>query len=657
MERIDLMVIGGSIVTMNTAYQVLSPGAVAIRGNDIVAVGAVDELQSAYDAAETLACPEDIVIPGLINGHTHMPMSLLRGLADDLRLDVWLYGYILPVEKQFVNPEFCYLGTLLSCAEMIRSGVTCYADMYYFEEEVAWATVEAGMRGICGETILKFPSPDATNYDDSLAYCREFLEHWQGHDLIVAAPAPHSVYMCTSEILQAAVELAQEFDAPLLIHVSETADEVESWINQTAMPPVRWLEAQGVLDTKVIAAHCVHTNREEIRILKAHGVGVVHSPSSNLKLASGFAPVVDMLAAGVSLGLGTDGCASNNNLDMFEEMHLTALVQKAVSNSPVVASAREVMAMATIHGAKALHLDHQIGSLEKGKRADLAIVDGTRLHTVPHFDTTGLNIYSRLVYATKSADVRHVIINGRIVMRDRQLQTVDEDAIISQVVQIGEEVNRFFIKREQSLLEKLVAIGGLEQQETYEVQVKARVADKERFETNLQHPDIAIVKQTVREQYDTYFVFPDPSWGLLRYREDMVLGDGGSEPPIYTLTLTGPTKEADYGDAIVLSRSRFTMPADRSLRFYSEYFPSAVTREITKKRYRWRIRYRGADLVVNLDQITKPAQAGWYAEIKSRTWSTRDAVRKAKLIGELIHIFGIAPEDLVRKDYVDFEGG
>jgi len=655
MEQVDLLVIGGSVLTMDATYQIYAPGAVAVRGSDIVAVGPVEEVTSQYEAAETLNCREDIVIPGLINGHTHMPMSLLRGLADDLRLDVWLYGYILPVEKQFVNPEFCYLGTLLSCAEMIRSGVTCYADMYYFEEEVAWATVEAGMRGVCGETIAKFPTPDAANYDDSLVYCREFLEHWRGHELIIAAPAPHSVYMCTPEILQATVELAREFDVPLLTHVSETADEVENWVNQTDMPPVRWLEAQGFLDAKVVAAHCVHINHEEIHILNRHSTGVVYNPTSNLKLASGFAPVVEMLENGIKLGLGTDGCASNNNLDMFEEMHLAALMPKAVSGNPVVASAREVLAMATINGAKALHLDHMIGSIEVGKRADLAIVAGNGLHSVPHFDTTGLNIYSRLVYAAKSTDVQHVLINGRFVMRNRQLQTLDQESIVSQVSQISEDVNAFFVKREQSLLEKLVAIGGLEQQESYEVQVKARVPDKTDFEAALKHPDISSIKETMREQYDTYFLFPDTTWGLLRYREDVVFTEDGPQPPIYTLTMTGPTKEAEYGDAIVLSRSRFTMPADRSLRFYTEYFPSAATRQIAKKRHRYRIRYRGMDFAVNLDQITQPSQEEWYAEIKSRTWSSRDSLRKAELIGELLRIFGVEPEHLVRKDYVDFE--
>ena len=655
MEHADLVLTGGTVITMDASYRIFAPGAVAVKGNSIVAVGPQDDVQARYAAASEIDCSGKLIIPGLVNTHTHMPMSLLRGLADDLRLDVWLHGYILPVEKQFVNPEFCYLGTMLSCAEMIRAGVTCYADMYYFEEEIAWATVEAGMRAVCGETIIKFPSPDAPSYDESLSYTREFLEHWKGHELIVAAPAPHSVYMCTPEILRDVTSMAQEFDVPLLIHVSETADEVESWVNQTSMPPVRWLESQGVLEAKVLAAHCVHANHEEVHILKTHGVGVAHNPTSNLKLASGFAPVPEMLEVGINLGLGTDGCASNNNLDLLEEMHLAAIVHKAVARDPVIVSAREVFEMATIGGARAMHLDHLIGSIEGGKRADLVVVEDSGLHATPHFDTTGLNVYSRLVYAAKGADVQHVVINGRVVMSNRELQTIDEESILAQAAQVGQKVNGFFVKREQSLEEKLVAIGGLEQQETYEVQVKARVKDRVGFEAGLSHPDIAITKETVREQFDTYMLFSNPSWGRLRYREDLVEGENGEKLPLYTLTMTGPTKEAEYGDAIVLSRSRYTTPSDRSLRFYSEYFQPDATREIVKKRHRYRIRFRGVDFAVNLDEMIQPTQEGWYAEIKSRTWSNRDAQRKAAMIGELLQIFGVRSEDLVRQDYVDFQ--
>jgi len=458
------------------------------------------------------------------------------------------------VEKRFVNPEFCYLGTLLAAAEQIRSGVTCFADMYYFEEDVAWAAAQAGMRAICGETLMKFPSPDADSYDDSLAYCREFLEHFRDHELIVAAPAPHSVYMTTPELLAEVVRISQEFDVPLVTHVSETKLEVTEWLKAYNMPPVVWMEEQGVLEAKVIAAHCVHVNEREIGILAKRGVGVAHNPTSNLKLASGIAPVAQMLAAGVNVGIGTDGCASNNNLDMFEEIHLSALLPKVQMKNPVAVPASEAMTMATIMGAKALHMDHLIGSIEPGKRADLTVVEMNNAHMVPRFNTTGQNVYSQLVYAARSNDVVHVIINGKVVLRYRKLLTIDEDAVLEEARQLGQRINRFFVKRETNLLDKLVAIGGLKQQETFEIQVKGRVPSVETVQDGLKNPDIRIVRQTVRDQYDNYFLFDESSLGRIRYREDAVLTQDGTESPIYTLTLTEPAKEAVYDDCVVLTR-------------------------------------------------------------------------------------------------------
>jgi len=653
MEKVDLLLLGGTAATMDAEYRVISPGAVAVRGPDIVAVGPAKELEMSYEAKETIRCDDEVIIPGLINAHTHLPMSLVRGLADDLRLDVWLYGYILPVEKTFANPEFCYLGTLLSCAELIRSGVTCFADMYYFEQEVAWAAAEAGMRGICGETLMNMPTPDATSYDESLAYCREFLEQFRDHERIIAAPAPHAVYTCTPELLRESTRLAQEHDVPILIHISETKNEVDEWVKAHKMPPIRWLEAEGFLDGKVLAAHCVWVNTEEIRILSDRRVGVAHNPTSNMKLASGFAPTVEMLASGVSLGIGTDGCASNNDLDMFEEIRLAALLPKGYTYNPTAISSRDALSMATIGGARALHLDELIGSIEVGKRADLAVIQMDRVHAVPHFDTTGENIYSQIVYAAKSTDVRHVIIHGQVVMRDRQLLSIDEENVIEQARDLSRRINRFFVERESSLLDKLVAIGELEQSETFEVQVKGEGVDEEMILKGLQHPSIRITKQTVRDQYDTYLLFDDPKKGHIRYREDALILEDGSVSPMYTLTLTEPAREAEYENSIVLTRSRYTTPATRSLRFYREYFQPSGVREIIKHRRRYRIRYKGMDFAVNLDEITHPRKAGLFAEIKSRTWSKRDALHKAKLIGELLRIFRIEPEQLVLQEYVD----
>ncbi len=649
----DVILRGGTVLTMNAARQIISPGSVVIAGREIVAVGPMAEIDAAYRAESVVDCADHIIMPGLVNAHTHLPMSLLRGLADDLRLDVWLYGYILPVEREFVNPEFCFLGTLLSCAEMLRGGTTCFADMYYHEEEVAWAAVQAGMRGICGETVMKLPTPDAPSYDDGLRYCADFLAHWQHHDLIVAAPAPHSLYMCTSEILRETHALARQYGVPLLLHVSETADEVEGWVAATGRRPVHWLEEQGLLEDPLLAAHCVHVASEEIRLLAEHRAGVAHNPTSNLKLASGVAPVAEMLAQRVRVGIGTDGCASNNDQDMFEETRLAALLPKGVSGDPVAVPAVEALAMATLYGAQALHLDHLIGSLEVGKRADIIVVQRSATYTLPHFDTTGLNVYSQLVYTTKICDVRDVWVNGRAVVRDHTLLTVDEQQVIAEATELAQRVNRFFVAREKSVLDKLVAIGGLRQQETFEVQAKGIVHDRAAFERGLQHPDVHITQHTSRNQYDTYFLFADPDQGWLRYREDNVIGSDGSVHPLYTLTLLGPAKEAEYANSVVLSRSRYTAPADRSLRFYREYFQPKEEREIIKHRERYHLRYRGVDFALNLDRIQQPPQPHLFIEIKSRTWSKEDALRKAGLIAELLAILGSQPEDMLQHEYVD----
>ncbi len=652
-KRADIILRGGTVLTMDAARRIIAPGSVAIVGREIAAVGPTDEIDAAYEAPTVVERAGHVILPGLINAHTHVPMSLLRGLADDLRLDVWLYGYILPVEKEFVNPEFCFLGTLLSCAEMLRGGVTCFADMYYHEEEVAWAAVQAGMRGICGETVMKLPTPDAASYEDSLRYCADFLSHWQRHELIVAAPAPHSAYLTTPEILRETVALCRQYNVPQLIHISETADEVESWLAATAMRPVRWLEEQGALDVPTVAAHCTHVNSEEILHLVRRRVGVAHCPTSNLKLASGIAPVAEMLAKGLNVGIGTDGPASNNDLDLFEELRLAALLPKVVTNSPVALPAHEAVAMATIYGARALHLDHLIGSLEVGKRADIVIVRMDGAYTIPHYETTGLNAYSRLAYTAKSCDVRDVYVNGRALVSDGELLTVDVRQIIAQADEIARRINSFFVARERSVLDKLVVIGGLSQGETFEVQAKGVVQDQAAFEQGLRHPEVYITQHTSRDQYDTYFIFADASQGRLRYREDNVIQPDGSVRPIYTLTLTGPAKEAVYASSVVLSRSRFTATADRSLRFYREYFQPKEEREIIKHRERYHIRYKGVDFAVNLDRIRQPARQELYAEIKSRTWSQQDALRKAGLIAELLNILGSQPADMLQQEYVD----
>src|SRR5512140_2637406 len=380
MQTVDVLLFNAHILTMDEDMSQYPQGAIAITGDSIVAVGPENQITSEYTGAQRIDCGGKVLLPGLVNAHTHVPMTLLRGLADDLRLDVWLMGYMMPVERQYVSPEFVQLGTSLACAELIRSGVTTFNDMYYFEEDVAKATAAAGVRAVCGQTVMKFPAPDADSYEDSFAMAREFIQRWKNHPLIVPAVAPHAPYTCTPEILRSTAELAKEFDVPLHTHIAETAFEVENMRNEQGMPVVPYVKKQGLFEAKVIAAHCVHIDTGEMRTMLHAGAGVSHNPSSNLKLASGFAPVTRMLEAGMNVGIGTDGPASNNDLDMFEEVRLASFVAKAASNDPTAVPAQTALTMGTRLGAQALHIGHLTGSIETGKRADLILVDTSTAH-------------------------------------------------------------------------------------------------------------------------------------------------------------------------------------------------------------------------------------------------------------------------------------
>ncbi len=653
MIEVDVILSGGSVVTMNEGFDLFDPGAVAIRDGVIEAVGPAEQIADAY-VAEIVDCAGCAIIPGLVNAHTHAPMTLLRGLADDLRLDVWLMGYMMPVEREFVRPRFCWLGTQLACTEMIRSGTTCFADMYYYEEAVADAAAHAGLRAVCAETVLRFPTPDALSYDESLERARDFLQRWHGHALITPAVGPHAPYTTTPELLQVCAQMALEFDVPLLIHVAETAQEVEEHRAEYGMPMVPWLEREGILAAKVVAAHCVHLDEEEMHILRRHHVGVAHNPTSNLKLASGFAPVARMLALGLNVGIGTDGPASNNDLDMWEEMRLAALLAKGVAADPTALPARQALAMATIGGARALHLDGVTGSLEPGKQADIAVVDLGNVHSTPRFARDPQALYAQLVYVGKGSDVRDVMCQGRWLMRERRLLTLDEEALKAEAAEIARGVDAFLIRREESVLSKLLAIGRVAQEKTFEVQVKVLMADQPAPESLLERPEITVLRHSLRRQYDTYFLFDDPYRSRLRYREDEVLGeDGHVRDVFYRLTLTGETKEREYAQSVLLSRSRFDAPATRSLRFYREYFKPAAEVEVHKERRRYYVRYGGTDFAINFDRLVKPALPGLFLEIKSRTWSKQDAERKADLIGELLALFGVQEGELVKQEYVE----
>ncbi len=654
-ETIDCLLVHGFVVTMDPARRLIDDGAVAISEDRIVAVGATDDLIARLGSRQTVDCAGCAIIPGLINSHTHAPMTLLRGLADDLRLDVWLYGYVMPVEREFVGADFCRLGTLLACAEMIRSGVGTFCDMYYYEEEVARAGAEAGMRAVCAETILTFPTPDATSYEDSLDYARGFIERWRGHPLVVPAVGPHAAYTATPELLRASASLAMEYDVPLHTHISETSLEVENCRNQNGVPVVPWLDKANVLDARVIAAHCVHLDDAEVHLLRSHNVGVAHCPSSNLKLASGVAHVQRMLDAGLHVGIGTDGPASNNDLDMFEETRLAALLAKGCFADPVALPAKTAFAMATIEGAHALHLDHITGSLEQGKRADIAVVMLDRTHQVPAFERDPDAIYSRLVYATKASDVRDTMVNGQWLMRDGRLLTLDEDMLNAEARRYARRIDSFLIAREGNVLSKLLAIGpGIVPQETFEIQVKVRLDDLDAMLQQLQGMDLGITRSSTRNQYDTYMFFEEPEQGRLRYREDELFDQSEAvRDALYRLTLMGPAREKEYNRSVVLTRSRYTAPADRSLRFYREYFKPDSEGQVIKHRHRFHISYQGTEFAVNLDHVTKPVDGGHYLEVKSRTWSARDADRKADLIGQLLDLIGVNPDDCLKAEYLD----
>jgi len=646
----DLLLTNALIVTMDEQFTIHQRGGVAIAADAIVSVG--PEALS-WEAAQTHDCGGRVVLPGLVNAHTHVPMSLLRGLADDLRLDVWLMGYMMPVEREFVSPEFVRLGTRLGCAEMIRSGITCFADMYYFEEAVAEATAEAGMRALCGQTVLRFPSPDARSYEEGLQRARTFIEQWKHHPLIVPAPAPHAPYTCTPEILRSCAELAAEFDVPLHIHLSETLLEVEESRQKHGMPGVPYMRKQGLFEAKVLAAHCVHVDEGEIRALKNFNAGVAHNPTSNLKLAAGVAPVARMRALGVNVGIGTDGAASNNDLDMFEETRLAALLAKGINGDPTAVPAREALAMATRIGASALHMAHLTGSLEVGKRADLLVLDLSGLHNVPAFARDPAGIYARIVYTAKSTDVVDVMCNGRWLMRDRRLQTIDEDAVMREAVERARRIDAFLGSREVSVLQKLVAVGGAIEQESFEVQVKARLEDDAHLLEALQGRELTVIRHSRYRQHDIYWSFEDAEQGRLRYRDDEFLDDRGEVTGERSrLTLTGHTREDRFG-AVLLFRSRYLAPAAHSARFYREYFRPAAEHLVTKERRRWLVAYRGAEFYVHLDRLLEPAVNGFFLEVKSRTWSQRDARDKAAIIAELLALFGATPDTTLGDGYVE----
>ncbi|HEY0428377.1 MAG TPA: amidohydrolase [Pyrinomonadaceae bacterium] len=420
----DLVIVGGTVVTMDKDRRVIEDGAVAVKNGEVMLVGKRAAVTKNLRAKQTINADGKIIIPGLINTHTHVPMSLFRGIADDLDLQEWLTKYIFPAEAKNVTEDFVRAGTQLGIAEMIRGGTTTYCDMYYFEDAVADETFKAGMRGVLGETIIDFPVADNKTPEEALVYAEKFINKWKNNLLITPALAPHAPYTVSTAHLKAVRALSDKTNAPVVIHVAETKKEVDDITKQYGDSPVDYLAKIGFLNNRTIAAHVVHVTDEEMDLLKRLGVGVAHNPQSNMKLASGVAPIPQMLLKDIPVGLGTDGAASNNDLSMWEEMDTAAKLHKVFSGDPKVVSAEEAFEMATLRGARALHLENFIGSIEAGKRADIVLVASNDLNQTPFY-----NIYSSLVYATKANDVETVIIDGKVIMRDRRLLTLDENVI------------------------------------------------------------------------------------------------------------------------------------------------------------------------------------------------------------------------------------
>ncbi len=426
------------VITENAQRRVIDNGAIAVRGQRIVGVGSRSEIDARFQAAQRLDRPDAILAPGLINTHTHAAMSLLRGVADDKKLQDWLEKYIFPAEAKNVTPDFVRWGTRLGCLEMLLGGTTTFTDMYYFEDVVAEAAKEAGMRGVLGETIIGFPAPDFKTPAEALKFTETFLTRFRNDPLVTPAVAPHALYTNSDETLKAARSLANKYSAPLVIHLSETKKENDDEQARRRQSPTETLESLGVLTGRTVAAHCVWMSDGDLAILKTRNVGVAHCPSSNAKLASGVAPVVKMLSLGLAVGLGPDGPAgSNNDFDLFEEMDLAAKLQKVTTLDPEALPASVALEMATIRGARALGMEREIGSLEPGKRADIICVRLDRPNAAPLYDPI-----SQMVYALKASDVRDVMIDGRPIVRDGKVLTLNQEQIVNKARGYGDSVSK-----------------------------------------------------------------------------------------------------------------------------------------------------------------------------------------------------------------------
>jgi 5-methylthioadenosine/S-adenosylhomocysteine deaminase len=435
MQEVDIILEGGTILTLDDADTVIPSGALAIRKDTIVAVGPLADIERHFRGRTVIEATGHVIMPGLVNAHTHAAMTCFRGIADDLELMEWLTRYIFPAEAKNVDPELAYWGSLLACVEMIRSGTTAFCDMYIFEDETAKAASLAGMRCLLGEVLFDFPSPNFKTPEEGLSYTKDLIEKWAGDPLVRITVEPHALYTCSEDLLKKSKALADRYRVPLALHLLETKSEREGLIGKLGRSPVQYLHDTGLLDENLVAFHGVWLDAEDIAMFARTGAKVVHNPESNMKLASGIAPVPDLQTEGVTVALGTDGCASNNNLDLFQEMDTAAKLHKAFRLDPTVMSAGTILNMATRDGAMALGMGEEVGSLRPGMKADVITVDFNSPHLTPVYSER-----SHLVYCAAGSDVDTVVINGRIVMKNRKLLTVDEAEVMERVNRIARRI-------------------------------------------------------------------------------------------------------------------------------------------------------------------------------------------------------------------------
>jgi 5-methylthioadenosine/S-adenosylhomocysteine deaminase len=425
MQKVDHIICGEYLLPMDEALSVIKDGAVAINGNKILEVGPSHEVCKRYFSDNLIKGEGKIVLPGLVNTHTHAAMVYFRGFADDLPLSEWLNNHIWPAENKWLSPQFISDAVELACLEMLKGGVTTYNDMYFFEDAAGEVSKKIGIRAVLGSGILDFPSVSAKSADEYLDNAERFVNNWKNDEIITPCIAPHAVYTCSPETLIKSKAMAEKLNVPLHVHLSETEWEVGETLKRYGKRPVEHLEGLGFLDKTVLAAHCIWVQDNEIELLAKRGVGVSHCIESNLKLASGFAPVAAMLAQGVKVSLGTDGAASNNDLNILSEMSTTAKLHKALSKNPTDLDARTVVLMATRWGAEVIGIGNKVGSIEKGKIADIIVINMSKPHLSPLY-----NAYSHIVYAAMASDVETVMVNGKIVVDETHLTTADEAEIL-----------------------------------------------------------------------------------------------------------------------------------------------------------------------------------------------------------------------------------